>query len=50
MFVAQADGEAPWATAVRCASATLRNKVVCSEDDLVGLLFYNTVPAMACGS
>jgi ATP-dependent DNA helicase 2 subunit 1 len=34
--------EVPWVSAIRCASATMQNKIVSSEDDLVGVLLYNT--------
>lgn len=44
MFVPlQAGQEAPWVSAIKCASATMKNKIISSEDDLVGVLFYNTV-------
>lgn len=35
-------GEIPWASAVRCASRTMKNKIISSEDDLIGVMFYNT--------
>lgn len=44
MFVSSSpQAESPWASAVRAASATLQNKIISSEDDMVGVLFYNTV-------
>lgn len=35
-------GEVPWVSAVRCASRTMKNKIISSEDDLIGVMFYNT--------
>ncbi len=37
------DGEVPFLSAIRCASATMKNKIISSEDDLIGVLLYNTV-------
>lgn len=34
--------EIPWVSAIKCASATIQNKIISSEDDLVGVLLYNT--------
>lgn len=36
------NGEVPWVSAVKCASATMKNKIISSEDDLTGVIFYNT--------
>jgi len=37
------DEPSPFVQAIRCASATMKNKIIGSEDDLIGILLYNTV-------
>jgi len=37
------EGEVPFKTAIKCASAVLLNKIVTSETDLVGIVLYGTV-------
>ncbi|KAF8953037.1 X-ray repair cross-complementing protein 6 [Haplosporangium bisporale] len=36
------EGEVPFKTAIKCASAVLLNKIVTSETDLVGIVLYGT--------
>jgi ATP-dependent DNA helicase 2 subunit 1 len=36
------NGEVPWVSAIKCASSTMKNKIISSEDDLIGVVFYNT--------
>lgn len=36
------NGEVPWVSAIKCASATMKNKIISSEDDFIGVIFYNT--------
>ncbi|KAF9374594.1 X-ray repair cross-complementing protein 6 [Podila verticillata] len=39
------EGEVPFKTAIKCASAVLLNKIVTSETDLVGIVLYGTAKA-----
>jgi ATP-dependent DNA helicase 2 subunit 1 len=43
MFVPNDDGEVPFQMAVQCAIATLSDKIISSDSDLVGVCFYGTV-------
>lgn len=43
MFELNDRGEMPFHNAVKCAIATLTDKIISSENDLVGVCFYGTV-------
>jgi hypothetical protein len=43
MFELNDRGEVPFHNAVKCAIATLTDKTISSENDLVGVCFYGTV-------
>jgi hypothetical protein len=43
MFERNDRGEMPFHNAVKCAIATLTDKIISSENDLVGVCFYGTV-------
>lgn len=43
MFELNDRGEVPFHNAVKCAIATLTDKIISSENDLVGVCFYGTV-------
>jgi hypothetical protein len=43
MFEMNDRGEVPFQNAVKCAIATLTDKIISSENDLVGVCFYGTV-------
>lgn len=42
MFLPDADGEIPFHNAVKCARLTMEDKVISSENDLIGVCFYGT--------
>eukprot|EP01094_Clydonella_sp_ATCC50884_P000497 TRINITY_DN10386_c0_g1_i1.p1 TRINITY_DN10386_c0_g1~~TRINITY_DN10386_c0_g1_i1.p1 ORF type:complete len:641 (+),score=205.12 TRINITY_DN10386_c0_g1_i1:133-2055(+) len=42
MFLPDADGEVPFHNAVKCARLTMEDKVISSENDLIGVCFYAT--------
>ncbi|ORZ22807.1 SPOC like C-terminal domain-containing protein [Lobosporangium transversale] len=42
MLKASEDGEIPFYTAIKCAMAVQLNKIISSESDLVGVIFYGT--------
>lgn len=44
MFLQNDRGEIPFENALKCAIATLTDKIISSENDLVGVCFYGTVP------
>ncbi len=43
MYRKNAEGEIPLHSAIKCAVATLTDKIISSENDLVGVCFYGTV-------
>jgi len=46
MFVCQGDSEEkerPFANALKCAIAAITDKIITSEDDIIGICFYGTV-------
>eukprot|EP00013_Stygamoeba_regulata_P018343 CAMPEP_0177680768 /NCGR_PEP_ID=MMETSP0447-20121125/30351_1 /TAXON_ID=0 /ORGANISM="Stygamoeba regulata, Strain BSH-02190019" /LENGTH=661 /DNA_ID=CAMNT_0019190125 /DNA_START=29 /DNA_END=2014 /DNA_ORIENTATION=- len=42
MFVENASGEVPFDNAIKCAIATLTDKIISNENDLVGVCLYGT--------
>eukprot|EP01097_Dermamoeba_algensis_P001097 TRINITY_DN1410_c0_g9_i1.p1 TRINITY_DN1410_c0_g9~~TRINITY_DN1410_c0_g9_i1.p1 ORF type:complete len:669 (+),score=163.30 TRINITY_DN1410_c0_g9_i1:275-2008(+) len=42
MFEPTAEGELPFHNSIRCAIATLQDKIISSENDLVSICFYGT--------
>lgn len=45
MFEENDAGEVPFVNAVKCAIATLTDKIISSDSDLLGIAFYGTVRA-----
>jgi hypothetical protein len=43
MYRKNAQGEIPLHSAIKCAIATLTEKIISNENDLVGICFYGTV-------
>jgi ATP-dependent DNA helicase 2 subunit 1 len=43
MFEENDSGEVPFVNAVKCAIATLTDKIISSDSDLLGIAFYGTV-------
>jgi hypothetical protein len=43
MFVKNDDDEIPFHNAVKCAISTITDKIISSENDLIGVCFYGTV-------
>lgn len=43
MFVPNELGEIPFHNAIKCAVATLTDKIISSDSDLLGICFYGTV-------
>lgn len=43
MFAKNEQGEVPFYNAIRCAVATLTDKIISSDTDLVGVCLYGTV-------
>ncbi|RUP48803.1 SPOC like C-terminal domain-containing protein [Jimgerdemannia flammicorona] len=42
MLEPDAEGEIPFESAIKCVSSVLKNKIISSESDLIGVLFYGT--------
>lgn len=42
MFEPNDQGEIPFHNAIKCAIATITDKIISSENDLIGICFYGT--------
>ena len=43
MFKANERGEIPFHNAIKCVISTITDKIISSENDLIGICFYGTV-------